>query len=83
MPISGVVVLTGPDKTEEVLDKLQKMDGVTTYGIHNDCHIVSVLEAETLNDLENMSETIGKSIQGVLGVYPAYVNFEDEVQSEI
>jgi len=78
MLISGVVVVTKTDKTSEVLNALQDMRNVTTYGIHKDYHIVAVLEGNTARELEDLTEEIKGSIPGVLGVYPTYVNFELE-----
>ena len=78
MPIAGVVVLTQSSHTQNVLESLQKQPNVTTYGVHKENHIIAVLEAETTKELKNMSEEITRGIPGVLGVYPAYINFEDE-----
>jgi nitrate reductase NapAB chaperone NapD len=80
MLISGVVILTEQDKTEVVLEKLQKIDHVTTYGIHKEFYIVAVLESETSKGLETLSDKINDSIDGVVGIYPAYINFESDVK---
>ncbi len=77
MPIAGVVVLTVPEKTNDILLQLNKIKNVTTYGVHKENFIVAVFEGETPNELEEMSDKIIKTIPGVLGIYPAYVNFED------
>ena len=81
MLIGGVAILTQPDKTESILDTLQEIQGITTYGIHKEYHIVTVLESDSLKGLEELTDQIGKNIPGVLGVYPAYVNFEDESEN--
>ena len=78
MLISGVVIVTQLNKTSEVLNALQNLNHVTTYGIHKDFHIVAVLEGHTPRELEDLTEEITNSISGVLGVYPTYVNFELE-----
>ncbi len=82
MPISGVVILTQNEKTQPVLTALQKMDDVTTYGIHKGHYIIAVLEAENSKNLEALTRDIQENIEGVLGIYPAYVNFENELESE-
>ncbi|MBC8174736.1 MAG: chaperone NapD [Candidatus Marinimicrobia bacterium] len=83
MPIAGVVVLTVPEKTNEILLQLNKIKNVTTYGVHKENFVVAVFEGETPNELEGMSDRIIKTIPGVLGIYPAYVNFEDiELQED-
>jgi nitrate reductase NapAB chaperone NapD len=78
MLISGVIVVTQPEKTEHVLNALQNYENVTTYGIHKDYYIIAVLEGETPKELETLTEDISTFVSGVLGVYPAYVNFEME-----
>jgi len=77
MPIAGVVILTQEDKTLQVLNELQKVENVTTYGVHKDNNIIAVFEGKTPKDLERLNDKIVKEISGILGVYPAYVNYED------
>ncbi len=78
MPISGVTILVEEQKTNKVLAELKNYDRVTTYGIHKNNYIVAVLEANTVNELEVISNKILDEIDGVLGVYPAYVNYQDD-----
>ena len=78
MPIAGVVILTAKNKTEDVLIKLKKIDNVTTYGIHKDNNIIAVFEWETITDLENINDSVLEKTDGVVGVYPAYVNYEED-----
>ena len=80
MPIAGVVVITDPEKTVDALNQLKKMENVSTYGVHKEYHIIAVLEGENAKDLENMTMRISDTIPGVLGVYPAYVTYEDELE---
>jgi nitrate reductase NapAB chaperone NapD len=82
MLISGVVILTEKDKTEAVFEALQSRDGVTTYGIHKEFYIVAVLESETSKGLEALTNQISDSIQGIVGVYPAYINFEADIEEK-
>ena len=82
MPISGVVILIEPEKSQEIFNTLKKTEGVTTYGLHKECYIVAVFEAETSKELETTSTYISKNINGVLGVYPTYLHFEDEIEEE-
>jgi nitrate reductase NapAB chaperone NapD len=79
MPIAGVVILTSKTMTDDILESLQEFNDITTYGIHKDIYIVAVLESENAEGLEKLSKDIEKKIPGILGVYPAYVNFEDQV----
>ena len=81
MPIAGVTILTEPGKTMDVLNELQALDNLTTYGIHKDIYIIAVLEGNSSSDLEKMTGEIQKNTAGILGIYPAYINFEDEIES--
>jgi len=76
MPISGVVVLTKPALTQEVLEALQHIESVTTYGVHKDDNIVAVFEAKSEKGLEKIANEV-QAIDGVVMVNPAYVNFEE------
>ena len=83
MPIAGVVILTVSGKTDDVLLQLKKINNVTTYGIHKDNNIIAVFESDTINELENINNKILKEINGVNGVYPAYVNYEEEIDENL
>ncbi len=78
MPIAGVVIVTTKEDSMQVLDRLKTMDNITTYGIHKDNNIVAVFEADSPKGLEGLSKQIQDDIPGVLGIYPNYVNYEDE-----
>jgi|Deesub1362A_J573_1020465.scaffolds.fasta_scaffold65973_2 nitrate reductase NapAB chaperone NapD len=78
MPIAGVIVLANKDKTADVLERLKGFSGVTTYGVHQDDSIIAVLEAGSPEGLEQISRDISEKVDGVLGVFPAYVRFDDE-----
>ncbi|MEA3286218.1 MAG: chaperone NapD [Candidatus Marinimicrobia bacterium] len=77
MPIAGLVIMTKPDKADEVLDGLKQVPGITTYGIHKDNHIVAVLETSSIEELKVTSLSIMDDIPNVMGVYPSSVNYED------
>lgn len=78
MPIAGVVIVTADKKAAEALEKLSDVDNVTTYGIHKDNNIVAVLEGDSPRALEELTSKISTEIDGVVGIFPAYVNYEDE-----
>jgi len=80
MPIAGVVILTQPEKSQSVLNQLKGMPGVTTYGIHKENYIITVLEGDTLEEMKSKSEQIMSNVPGILGVYPSYINVEDELE---
>ncbi len=76
MPIAGVVIYTQPQKSMEVLEQLKQIDNVTTYGVHKGNNIIAVFEGKTSRELEQLSDRISREVPGVLGIFPAYVNFE-------
>ena len=78
MPIAGVVIVTAEDKSMNVLEQLSAINHVTTYGIHKDNNIIAVFEGDTPKELELLSEKLINDIPGIMGVFPAYVNYEDE-----
>lgn len=78
MLIAGVVIITDQQHTMQALEQIQQIENVSTYGIHKDFHIIAVFEGETPKALENLSDDIMKNIDGVLGVYPTYINYEQE-----
>ena len=75
MAIAGVVVLADNKVIDKVLLNLQQVDNVTTYGIHKSNYIVAVLESDTVENLEEMANHINEKIDGVIGVYPNYINY--------
>ncbi|GAB4185565.1 MAG: hypothetical protein Kow00108_23040 [Calditrichia bacterium] len=80
MPVAGVVILADNTKVKSIYQNLQKYSNITTYGVHHENQIVAVFEADSSNELELMSEEIKEKEEGILGIFPAYVNFEDEVE---
>lgn len=78
MPIAGVVITTTKEKSMQVLDQLNTIKEITTYGVHKDNNIVAVLEGTSPNDLEHLTKKIQEDVPGVVGIYPAYVNYEEE-----
>ncbi len=80
MAIAGVVIAAQPQKAMHVVEELNKTPQVTTYGVYNDSQIVAVFESDTANGLKKLSEKILKNIDGILGIYPSYVTFEDEME---
>ena len=83
MPIAGVIITTAQDEAENVLIKLKELEKVSTYGIHKGNNIVAVFEGDTINELEDINNKITREIKGVLGVFPAYVNYEeDEIDND-
>ena len=55
MPIAGVVIITDKKKTSHVLNKLNNIENVTTYGVNQDNNIVAVFEGDSPSQLEKMN----------------------------
>ncbi|RMD94424.1 MAG: hypothetical protein D6814_14540 [Calditrichaeota bacterium] len=79
MLISSMIVKTRPGKAGAVLPMLEKIPRVSTYGIHRGNNIIVVAESHDLKQLENLTAFILDTMEDVLGVFPTYLNFEEEV----
>jgi nitrate reductase NapAB chaperone NapD len=79
MPIAGVIVLTETDASQKVLMALNQEENVTTYGVHRKGHIVAVIETGTSREMEKYTQELIDRIPGILGIFPAYVNYENEI----
>jgi len=82
MIIAGVVIVTTEQASDTVLDALKAIQNITTYGIHKDNNIIAVFEGETPRDLEFLNNRLLKEIPEILGIYPAYVTYEDELDEQ-
>jgi len=77
MAIMGFLVHALQDDLERIEQVVSRMDGMTTYGIHNDQYIVVVAEAPS----EKIDDEVGiiKELDGVLTIYATYMTVEDEM----
>lgn len=82
MAIAGVAILVKKEEVERVYQRLEQISEITTYGIHQDQYIVAVVETSPQKDLEKFLKNIQKNEPAILGIFPAYANFEDEVLGE-
>ena len=73
----GFLVHTLPDDLQHVERVVDRMDGMTTYGIHNDQYIVVVAEAPS-DKIDDEVDKI-KELDGVLTIYATYMTVEDEM----
>ncbi len=80
MPIAGVIIQTDGNDNGQVLEQLQAFKNVYTYGVHKGNSIVAVFDCESSKELKGLADQITEQVQGVMGVYPAYVNYEDEME---
>ena len=81
MLISSMIVKTRPGKADAVLSMLGKIPRISTYGIHRGNNIIVVAETHDVKQLENLTGFILDSIEDVLGVFPTYLNFEEEADN--
>ncbi len=82
MAIAGVTILVKKEKIESVYRRLEEIPEITTYGIHQEQYIVAVVETSPQQDLEKLLKEIQDNDSAILGIFPAYANFEDEVSGE-
>ncbi len=80
MAIVGLLVHALADKIGEVEAQVKAMPGMTVYGVHQEQYLVTVVEAPS-ERLEEREKQL-KAIDGVLTVYAAYLNLEDELAAE-
>lgn len=77
MVISGIYIETISGTAKLVSNELGNIDGVEVHHIEKDYKIIITLETETVDQSYRTAETF-KKIDGVLAIYLAYTNFEDE-----
>ena len=77
MAIMGFLVHALQDDLERIEQVVSRMEGMTTYGIHNNQYIVVVAEAPS----EKIDDEVGiiKELDGVLTLYATYMTVEDEM----
>ncbi|GAW94043.1 chaperone NapD [Calderihabitans maritimus] len=82
MVISGILVRVNPEDVQNVVSYLETIPGVSVHGVYEDSKIIVVLETETTEEAHRITSHQMAGAEGVLGVYLAYCNFEDEVLGE-
>lgn len=77
MVISGILLQTEEAMAEEAAVLVKKVKGVEVHHIENGNKIIITLELPTLDDSYRTGEHL-KQLEFIQGVYPVYINFEDE-----
>ena len=77
MAISGAVIKIKADMEENITQELEKISGINLEGKSPAGELILLIEAENLGALHKTCLKLEK-INGVLGIYPAYVTTEDE-----
>ncbi len=80
MAIMGFLVHTLDDNVQDVEAGIQAMPEMTTYGVHQDHFIVTVVEAPS-DKIEKTVDKI-KVLEGVLTTYTTYLTIEDEIDED-
>lgn len=80
MAISGILVHCLKDDLKVVEQQVSSMDGLTTYGVHQDAYVVAVVESPS-DLIGKVVKKIGK-LDGVLTVYTTYLTIEDEIDDD-
>lgn len=81
MLIASMIVKAPSEKAPEIAAALEKIPGLTLYGVHKENNIIVVAEAETAGELEKLSESIMMEFPEVLGVFPTYLTSDLSVFS--
>ena len=77
MAIMGTVMKIKSARREEIKHKLEKFSGVSLESESPEGELILLIEAENLGALHKTSQKLEK-LDGVLGIYPAYVTTADE-----
>ena len=81
MVISGLIIHTKADMADAIASQLAEYPGVEIHSVLENCKIVVVLESPNVDDAHELTSRKFASIDGVLGVYLAYCNFEDQFET--
>ncbi len=73
MLIASLIVKVNIEYADETAQQLEKMENVTTYGVHKEDSIIIVVEAETIKEIEFLTKQILAENNNVLGVFPTYL----------
>lgn len=76
MAIMGFLVHTLPELCAQVETALSAMPEVTTYGVHQDCYVVAVAEAQS-QEMEGLLAEV-HALEGVITSYVTSLTLEDE-----
>ena len=79
MPIGGFVINALPEESLEVAAHLETMAGVEVHGSDAQGNIVTVIESETSDLMEECVRQI-EALAHVLNVGAVYLHAEDEVE---
>lgn len=77
----GAFVRVELDDTEVVGQRLDRLAGVSIIDMGEPGKVGLVIEADSMELAHAMLTHTIRSVEGVLGVWPTYVDFEDEFEA--
>ncbi len=82
MAIVGAFARVDTDTTALCRAELEQLAGVSTFDINDADKVGVLIEADSLNEAHDTITKTIRSTPGVLGVWPVYVNTEDEQEKQ-
>jgi len=79
MVIVGALVRIETGSGDGVRHRLAAIPGVTPFSVDDPTRIGLVIEAESLDHAYRLLHDEIPEVEGVLGAWPVYVHFEEEV----
>jgi len=76
--IAGALVEYEENLVKRVLNLLKNKEALTLYETEETGKVVVVIEAQNTNILEDKIKEI-EDLDEVIGVFPSYINYEEEV----
>lgn len=83
MIIASMIIKALPEHTDELVLKLNNIPNVTTYGVHKEENIIVLIEADSEDQLKDLSRYITSEFDGILGTYPTFISSEDDIEEKI
>ncbi len=80
MAIVGAFARVDQTQTAQCRGALEELDGVSTFDLDDEDKVGVLVEAPTLDDAHELITGRIRSAPGVLGVWPVFVNTEDETE---
>lgn len=78
MAIVGAFARVETDSMGVCREELDQLRGVSTFDLDDPDKVGILIEADSLNEAHCTITTTIRSTPGVMGVWPVYVNTEDE-----
>ncbi len=78
MAILGFLAHCAAGTSEQVEAEIGSMEEMTTYGVHQECYVVAVAEADS-RDMETVMSRI-RHLEGVLTTHITSLTVEDETE---